>query len=100
MAGLGRPLNRPRTGLPPRSMAGRRPSRGKRESLIQVSNKQWRRSVGLDAGVFDHFAPFFDFAALELREFGGAAAVRRDAQRQRSEEHTSELQSRENLVCR
>src|SRR5690606_39453540 len=52
--------------------------------------------IALDAVVFDTETTGLDPARARIVEFG---AVRIDAGK-RSEEHTSELQSRENLVCR
>src|SRR5690606_39448389 len=47
----------------------------------------------LVAGGKERMRAYFD-------EYGWPAGTETDAQKDRSEEHTSELQSRENLVCR
>src|SRR2546427_7538178 len=60
-----------------------------------------RVRVGLHAGRRDEFLDFVGAhepadLAVELRD----DVARRSRRRQRSEEHTSELQSQSNLVCR
>src|SRR5690606_41724845 len=49
---------------------------------------------------FDHYRLHRITAQMDARNSASAALARRVGLRLRSEEHTSELQSRENLVCR
>src|SRR5207302_9865841 len=52
------------------------------------------RSQGIEVGIFLHVIHIFEAAAERPSDqFDGTSTIR-------SEEHTSELQSRENLVCR
>src|SRR5436309_12149682 len=45
-------------------------------------------------------SPTVRYPIVDPRPFGYLVFGKRDVRRRRSEEHTSELQSRENLVCR
>src|SRR3712207_8666093 len=58
------------------------------------------RDVGLPAALAHGLQPIATAGALELAEQRGHEAGTRRPQRVRSEEHTSELQSRQYLVCR
>src|SRR5436309_15729946 len=48
----------------------------------------------------DDLAPIDGNLEIQLRRVGARPALRQEQIGERSEEHTSELQSRENLVCR
>src|SRR5690606_41885012 len=78
----------PISGFGPRQH-GKKPGRGK----LGATHRDCRRKVKRLSG-----STTYETAQRSLRGGGGEITRRRPALR--SEEHTSELQSRENLVCR
>src|SRR5690606_41903074 len=72
--------------------------RGARKQRIQVQVDAGHRPVGLlGEGLADVERPF---VLVAVHEHDGQDELVRLVEAIRSEEHTSELQSRENLVCR
>src|SRR2546430_12573936 len=78
----------PRSTLFPYTTLFRSPIQRIREQLLQRAAAGGERLRGLE------------LRREVERHFPGALVVRRGPARQRSEEHTSELQSQSNLVCR
>src|SRR5690606_40089688 len=68
------------------------------EGAAALSLRAVARSIGMTAQALYHYFPNRD--ALVTVLLAKAYEDLTDAVRARSEEHTSELQSRENLVCR
>src|SRR2546422_4110800 len=83
----------------------RRAAAADREASTAVTRHPWRNRYRVSRpppGPTSSASPGFSniSAARTSRDHGGSALVIRMKSRQRSEEHTSELQSRLHLVCR
>src|SRR5690606_39308631 len=90
--------------IPPRLLQMLRPS--EIYGLLVDSAKQWSghrassKGAALSLYMVFSLAPMLILVIAVAGIFFGEEAVRSELFAQRSEEHTSELQSRENLVCR
>src|SRR3989475_9731534 len=88
------------TTRPTRQQVGGVPSAGVE---VRLSSRRWveLRTAPAEAGALPWLALLLPLALIgPLAAWGGAWAERGAAGPQRSEEHTSELQSQSNLVCR
>src|SRR5688572_32523161 len=96
------PAQRPLHPLPTRRSSDLQIRANRRTShapVIFLTEKRDRidKLAGLELGVVDYITKPFDIQELRLRVRN---ALRRASLSSRSEEHTSELQSQSNLVCR